>query len=168
MTDDSQRLSRLYGDSVDTVAARARANADGCLHGGVLPVMKHIPGHGRGTVDSHLGLPRVDTPIDALRDTDFEVFRRLNDLPLGMSAHVVYSALDDVTANVLYRQGRKAHTARCEIRYREPLRVGETIALRGWIERERGRLVVLKGEAVRLADGVPVADCEASFMLERL
>jgi acyl-coenzyme A thioesterase PaaI-like protein len=80
---------------------------------------------------------------------------------------IIYSALDDVTANVLYRQGRKAHTARCEIRYREPLRIGETIALRGWIERERGRLVVLKGEAVRLADDVPIADCEASFMLER-
>ena len=80
---------------------------------------------------------------------------------------IIYSALDDVTANVLYRQGRKAHTARCEIRYRQPLRIGETIALRGWIARERGRLVVLKGEAVRLADSVPIADCEASFMLER-
>lgn len=80
---------------------------------------------------------------------------------------IIYSALDDVTANVLYRQGRKAHTARCEIRYRQPLRIGEKIALRGWIARERGRLVVLKGEAVRLADSVPIADCEASFMLER-
>jgi acyl-coenzyme A thioesterase PaaI-like protein len=80
---------------------------------------------------------------------------------------IIYSALDDVTANVLYRQGRKAHTARCEIRYREPLRVGETIQLRGWIERERGRLVVLKGEAMRVADSAVIADCEASFMLER-
>jgi acyl-coenzyme A thioesterase PaaI-like protein len=81
---------------------------------------------------------------------------------------IIYSALDDVTANVLYRQGRKAHTARCEIRYRVPLRIGETIALKGWISSERGRLVVLKGEAVRLADNAPIADCEASFMLERL
>jgi acyl-coenzyme A thioesterase PaaI-like protein len=80
---------------------------------------------------------------------------------------IIYSALDDVTANVLYRQGRKAHTARCEIRYREPLRVGESIRLRGWIEKEKGRLVVLKGEAVRIADSAVVADCEASFMLER-
>ena len=80
---------------------------------------------------------------------------------------IIYSALDDVTANVLYRQGRKAHTARCEIRYREPLRVGERIRLRGWIEKEKGRLVVLKGEAVRIADSAVIADCEASFMLER-
>ena len=84
-----------------------------------------------------------------------------------MHGGIIYSALDDVTANVLYRQGRKAHTARCEIRYREPLRVGETIRLRGWIEKEKGRLVVLKGEATRIADSAVIADCEASFMLER-
>ena len=70
-------------------------------------------------------------------------------------------------ANVLYKQGRKAHTARCEIRYREPLRVGETIRLKGWIEREKGRLVVLRGEARRVADENVIADCEASFMLDR-
>lgn len=93
-------LSRLYGDSVETVTARARANAEGCLQGGVLPVMKHIPGHGRGTVDSHLGLPRVDTPLEELRATDFEVFRRLNDLPLGMSAHVVYAAIDTAPGTI--------------------------------------------------------------------
>ena len=80
---------------------------------------------------------------------------------------IIYSALDDVTANVLYRQGRKAHTARCEIRYRSPLRVGETIYLKGWIEREKGRLVQLKGEARRVADDAVVADCDASFMLVR-
>jgi len=80
---------------------------------------------------------------------------------------IIYSALDDVTANVLYRQGRKAHTARCEIRYRAPLRVGETIRVRGWIEREKGRLVMLRGEARRVADDAVIADCEASFMLER-
>ena len=79
---------------------------------------------------------------------------------------IIYSALDDVTANVLYKQGRKAHTARCEIRYREPLRVGETIRLKGWIEKEKGRLVVLKGEAVRTVDDKTIADCEAAFMLE--
>ena len=80
---------------------------------------------------------------------------------------IIYSALDDVTANVLYRQGRKAHTARCEIRYRDAVRVGQVLALRGWIEREKGRLVVLRGEARRVHDGKLVADCEASFMLER-
>lgn len=80
---------------------------------------------------------------------------------------ILYSALDDVTANVLYKQGRKAHTARCEIRYRQALRVGETVRLEGWIEKEKGRLVMLRGEAVRVADDVTIADCEAAFMLER-
>lgn len=79
---------------------------------------------------------------------------------------IIYSALDDVTANVLYKNRRKAHTARCEIRYRQPARVGERLALKGWIEKEKGRLVVLKGEARRMADGATVADCEARFMLE--
>ena len=87
-------LSRLYGDTVETVAALARSNAEGCLAGGVLPVLKHIPGHGRAAADSHLGLPVVDAPLDDLRGRDFEVFRQLSDLPLGMSAHVVYTALD--------------------------------------------------------------------------
>lgn len=77
---------------------------------------------------------------------------------------IIYSALDDVMANVLYLQNIKAHTARCEIRYRRPLEVGRKIRLRGWIENERRRLVVLKGEA-RLADSDElVADAEASFM----
>ena len=79
---------------------------------------------------------------------------------------IVYSALDDVTANVLYQQQRKAHTARCEIRYRQPARVGETLSLKGWIEKEKGRLVMLRGEARRKSDGELIADCEARFMLE--
>ena len=77
---------------------------------------------------------------------------------------IIYAALDDVMANVLYLQEIKAHTARCEIRYRRPLEVGQTINLTGWIESERRRLYVLKGEA-RLADGGElVADAQASFM----
>ena len=77
---------------------------------------------------------------------------------------IIYAALDDVMANVLYLQGIKAHTARCEIRYRRPLEVGQAINLAGWIDSERRRLYVLKGEA-RLADGNElVADAEASFM----
>ena len=78
---------------------------------------------------------------------------------------IIYSALDDVVANVLYLQDIKAYTARCEIRYRKELEVGETINLSGWIDKKRRRLVVLKGEA-RTAEGdVLIADCESSFML---
>jgi len=80
---------------------------------------------------------------------------------------IIYTALDDVTANILYQQGRKAHTAKCEIRYRQPARVGEKLLLKGWIENERRRLIILKGEIRRAADDVVVAECESSFMLEK-
>ena len=79
---------------------------------------------------------------------------------------IIYTALDDVTANVLYQQGIKAHTARCEIRYRQQASVGETLALKGWIEKQKGRLVLLKGEARRKHDDVLIADCEARFMID--
>lgn len=78
---------------------------------------------------------------------------------------IIYAALDDVMANVLYLQDMKAHTAKCEIRYRKALEVGQTIKLTGWIEHERRRLIVLKGEARTASDDLLVADCEASFML---
>lgn len=79
---------------------------------------------------------------------------------------ILYTALDDVTANVLYQQGRRAHTARCQVRYRQMALVGETLKLKGWIDSERRRLVILKGEVRRASDDAVVADCEASFMLE--
>lgn len=78
---------------------------------------------------------------------------------------IIFSCLDDVMANVLYRQHRKAHTAKCEIRYRQELRVGKTIKLSGWIESERRRLIVMKSEARLIEDDSLVAECEASFML---
>ena len=81
---------------------------------------------------------------------------------------IIYTALDDVTANILYQQGRKAHTARCEIRYRQPSVVGEKLLIRGWIDSERRRLILLKGEIRRSSDNVIVADCESSFMLEKI
>ncbi|WP_293573116.1 beta-N-acetylhexosaminidase [Phaeobacter sp.] len=86
--------NRCYGDGLADVVARARATADGLLDGGVVPVVKHIPGHGRATLDSHHDLPRIAAPLDALRAVDFAAFRALNDLPMGMTAHLVYEALD--------------------------------------------------------------------------
>lgn len=78
---------------------------------------------------------------------------------------IIYAALDDVMANVLYLQQIKAHTARCEVRYRQPLAVGQSIRLTGWIDSRRRRLFTLKGEARLLEDDSLVADAEASFML---
>jgi beta-N-acetylhexosaminidase len=87
---------RAYGAEPAKVAAIARAVTDGLEQGGVLPVLKHIPGHGRGTADSHFRLPEVDTPKSELDRTDFAAFRPLADLPMAMTAHVVFSALDPV------------------------------------------------------------------------
>src|SRR5690606_26525915 len=86
--------NRAYGHDARTVAVMVRAAANGLLSGGVLPVMKHVPGHGRAGADSHKELPRVDASLDELRAQDFIPFRELNDLPMAMTAHVVYSALD--------------------------------------------------------------------------
>ncbi len=86
--------NRAYGLTPEPVVALARAAANGLLEGGVLPVAKHIPGHGRAGVDSHLHLPVVEAGADELRATDFPPFRALNDLPLAMTAHVVYTAFD--------------------------------------------------------------------------
>ncbi|RTL54584.1 MAG: beta-N-acetylhexosaminidase [Bradyrhizobiaceae bacterium] len=85
---------RAYGTAPEKVAQIARAVTRGLEDGGVLPVLKHIPGHGRATADSHFRLPTVDTPRDELERTDFAAFRPLADLPMAMTAHVVFSALD--------------------------------------------------------------------------
>ncbi|MDQ0504426.1 beta-N-acetylhexosaminidase [Xanthobacter agilis] len=86
--------NRAYGTEPVAVAALARAAADGLLDGGVLPVVKHIPGHGRAPADSHERLPVVHAPRAELETSDFAAFRALNDLPLGMTAHVVYADID--------------------------------------------------------------------------
>jgi beta-N-acetylhexosaminidase len=85
---------RAYGTEPGKVAAIARAVTDGLEQGGILPVLKHIPGHGRATVDTHYSLPVVDTPEDELNRTDFAAFQPLADLPMAMTAHVVFSAVD--------------------------------------------------------------------------
>ncbi len=85
---------RAYGETPEQVAAIAGAVAAGLVEGGVLPVLKHLPGHGRATADSHQRLPVVDTDRATLETTDFAAFRPLAGLPLGMTAHVVFSAYD--------------------------------------------------------------------------
>ncbi len=85
---------RAYDTDADTVARLGRKVCEGLLNGGVLPVIKHIPGHGRASVDSHIELPAVDTCLETLRQTDFAAFRLLADAPLAMTAHVIYSKID--------------------------------------------------------------------------
>jgi beta-N-acetylhexosaminidase len=88
--------NRAYGSDPAKVAALAGAFAAGLMEGGVLPVLKHLPGHGRATADSHQRLPVVTADRATLDGTDFAAFRPLCDLPLGMTAHVVFTAVDPV------------------------------------------------------------------------
>lgn len=106
---------RAYGLTPERVADFGRAACEGLLAGGVLPVIKHIPGHGRAGADSHDALPVVDTPRDGLEATDFAPFRALTDMPLAMTAHVVYSAIDPhapaTTSRRVMRQIIRGHMA---------------------------------------------------------
>src|SRR6202790_5272526 len=86
--------NRAYGTEPAKVAAIARAVTEGLAQGGILPVLKHIPGHGRATADTHFRLPEVETSRAELERTDFAAFQPLADLPMAMTAHVVFSALD--------------------------------------------------------------------------
>ncbi len=87
---------RAYGSEPGKVAAIAAAIAQGLTEGGVLPVVKHMPGHGRATVDSHKRLPVVNADRAVLEATDFAAFRPLAALPLAMTAHVVFTAIDPI------------------------------------------------------------------------
>ncbi|MFT4013794.1 MAG: glycoside hydrolase family 3 N-terminal domain-containing protein [Paracoccus sp. (in: a-proteobacteria)] len=90
--------NRCLGTDVDSVARRGRIAADALLASGVLPVIKHMPGHGRARVDSHKDLPVVEAPLPELQDSDFAPFRALADLPMAMTAHIRFTALDDAPA----------------------------------------------------------------------
>jgi beta-N-acetylhexosaminidase len=85
---------RAFAHDPATIIDLGRAAIEGLIEGGVLPVMKHVPGHGRAAADSHLALPRVTTEAEELSATDFVTFRSLNHCPMAMTAHVVYDAID--------------------------------------------------------------------------
>ncbi|MBX9461281.1 MAG: beta-N-acetylhexosaminidase [Brevundimonas sp.] len=85
---------RAYGRDPAMVAMLGRAAAEGLLAGGVLPVIKHMPGHGRAFADTHKELPTVHADLDTLDAWDFAPFRALSDMPIGMTAHIVFTAID--------------------------------------------------------------------------
>ena len=85
---------RSFGADPPLVARLGRAVADGLRAGGIVPAIKHLPGHGRSEADSHAVLPQVDAPLEALRARDFAPFRALRDVPVGLTSHVCYAALD--------------------------------------------------------------------------
>lgn len=141
---------RAYGQSVAQVVALGRAVAEGFLAGGVVPVIKHIPGHGRATADSHLALPVVDTPRAELEATDFAPFKALADMPAAMTAHVVFSAIDaDNPASTSPRA--TADVIRCHIGF-DGLLMSDDLgmqALSGGM-RERAEAVIAAGSDVAL------------------
>jgi beta-N-acetylhexosaminidase len=98
---------RAYADRPEPVAALGRAAAEGLLAEGVMPVIKHIPGHGRATVDSHAALPRVAAARDLLERTDFLPFRLLADLPWAMTGHLLFEAVDPGAAITVSARGVK-------------------------------------------------------------
>src|SRR5665213_3614406 len=85
---------RAFAHDPATVIDLGRAQIEGLMDGGVLPVMKHIPGHGRAGTDSHLALPRVTAALEELSASDFVTFRSLDQCPIAMTAHVVYESID--------------------------------------------------------------------------
>jgi len=95
---------RAYGEDPERVARLAGAVCAGLLDGGVLPVLKHTPGHGRARVDSHYACPRVETSFEELARTDFAPFRALAVMPWAMTAHIVYSAIDPTAPATLSRR----------------------------------------------------------------
>ena len=105
---------RAYGSEPDRVARLGRAVCEGLLEGGVLPVIKHIPGHGRARVDSHHACPVVETGAEELSRTDFAPFRALASMPWAMTAHIVYMAIDP-TAPATMSQRLISQTIRGEI-----------------------------------------------------
>jgi len=88
---------RSFSKNIDTVIQATKIAADTLLNNNILPTIKHIPGHGRATMDSHLELPKITTEIDILENTDFRIFKNLNNYPLAMTAHIIYDALDPKT-----------------------------------------------------------------------
>lgn len=86
---------RAFDEDREIVTRLGRLTNDTLLQSGILPVIKHLPGHGRSTVDSHLDLPRVSTSLETLKETDFPPFIDVADSPFGMTAHIIYEAIDD-------------------------------------------------------------------------
>lgn len=141
---------RAYGSDPDTIATLGRAAAEGLMDGGVLPVIKHVPGHGRAKADSHKDLPVIEAPLDELEKVDFKPFRALNDMPLAMTAHVVLAALDEtapatVSALIMEQVIRK------------------WIGFSGLVMSDDLDMAALKGQPAERARAVIAAGCDVAL-----
>lgn len=137
---------RAYGDEPGQVVRLARKMADGLTDGGVWPVLKHIPGHGRARDDSHEKLPVVDASLESLRASDFVPFRELADIPFGMTAHILYTALD---------AEKPATLSPAVIRL-----IREELGFTGLLMSDDLSMKALSGDMGELARGVLAAGCD--------
>ena len=138
---------RAYGETPSQVIALGRSVAEGLLRAGVLPVIKHIPGHGRARADSHNSLPRIEADLDTLRMTDFAPFAALRDMPLAMTAHVLLAAADPRRAVSVSREAVR-RIIRGEIGF-DGLLMSDDIGMKA-----------LKGRTARKAEAVLKAGCD--------
>ena len=138
--------NRLYGTEPEAVIGAARAVAEGLLSGGVLPVLKHLPGYGLAEVDSHLDLPRVGADRATLDGIDFAAFRPFADLPMGMTAHIVYEAIE---------QGLPATMSPCLITL-----IREEIGFDGLLMTDDISMNALPGSMAERAVGARRAGCD--------
>jgi beta-N-acetylhexosaminidase len=137
---------RAFGKTPERVIALARAQAQGLSDGGVMPILKHIPGHGRATADSHEDLPVVDATLAEMEHSDFLPFKALADLPMGMTAHILYTALD---------AERVATLSPIVIRY-----IRERIGFDGLLMSDDLSMKALKGDFATLAKDIWAAGCD--------
>ena len=172
---------RAFAHDPLTVIDLGRAQIEGLMEGGVLPVMKHIPGHGRAGADSHLSLPRVDADVEELSASDFVTFRSLDLCPMAMTAHVVYDSIDpqrpattspkvirDVIRGEIGFDGllmsddlsMKALDGPLEVRTRAALFAGCDVVLHCNGDMEEMKLVASE---VKILDGVPLKRAEAAL-----
>lgn len=140
---------RAYAAEPDRVAVLGRAAAEGLIAGGVLPVIKHIPGHGRASADSHHELPVVESSLEVLDATDFPPFRALSDMPMAMTAHVVYTTLD---------RRRPATTSRKAIAF-----IRESLGFNGLIMSDDLSMKALGGAFQDRARAAVAAGCDVAL-----
>ena len=138
---------RSFGTDVNVVSQLGQAACDGLFSGGILPVIKHIPGHGRSMVDSHKALPVVDTPVDILMKTDFAPFVALNQMPLAMTAHIIYSDIDP------HKPATLSETVIHKI-------IRELIGFKGVLISDDVTMKALEGDAAHLAKDALRAGCD--------
>ena len=138
---------RAYSIKPATVIALGRITVAGHLDSGVLPVIKHIPGHGRALADSHLALPRVSAPYAELSTHDFVTFRGVNDAPIAMTAHIVYEAIDPERPATT--SSRVVQTV-----------IRKEIGFRGLLLSDDLSMAALKGPMAKRARAALIAGCD--------